>query len=279
MVTDPNSQKAAYVRSREKIGELPFTMPGGVMKRALNFEALKAVHPQIYSALMANPVFRLHPEIKSANHSILDHIYSDYCDEQDELSDFMPEVGWDSQYTDEFLKICNDLGKPLPFAPNTVVPFLTYHRADSINAQDTICVTADELLIFTNSPQTAHCIPLEDIQTIVVTDRALVINGVSYPLKCTFAPLQEKTDLLVFFVGMILSMKYPAQIPADDPKVVFEPTIHNPKGSFAKPQLPKTGSQVDDAMKKIAKAKKMLADGVLTEAEFSAIKARILKEL
>jgi hypothetical protein len=280
--TSKASEKPAFIA--EKIIDYPFAQPGYLMKRALNFTALKAVHPKIYLALMTNPIFKLHPDVKSANFRTLDHIYSEYCDTVD-LSEFAPSVAEDSDLTDLFLYICRITNKPLMF-DNDITPFLAYRRADMKDACDSFCVTPDALLIFTHSPHVTEYIPLEDIQAIAVQDDAIIVNGIKYPLKRPFSPLQEKYDALVFFIGMILAMKYPAPIPPDDKPVVFEPQIvpikqTSPK-SEAKPEVSKETqtktNSIDDILIKITKAKQMMDDGIITEEEFASIKSRLLKE-
>lgn len=269
----------------EKISSQPFSQPGYLMKRALNFTALKAVHPQIYAALMTNAIFKLHPDVKSANFRTLDHMFSDYTDEY-ELSEYAPQVGEDSELPDLYRRICRLNNKAVQF-PGSITPFLAYRRMDMRDFCDTICVTPDELLIFSHSPHTMEYIPLEDIQSVAVQNDAIIVNGVTYRLKCSFAPLQEKYDSLVFFIGMALAMKYPAPMPADDRPVVFEPHVTHPAPAAPKaepkPQpvkaAPKAVDNADAVLEKISKAKQMLDDGVITAEEFSAIKARLIKEL
>ena len=117
-----------------------------------------------------------------------------------------------------YRRICRLNNKPVQF-PGSITPFLAYRRMDMRDFCDTICVTPDELLIFSYSPHTMEYIPLEDIQSVAVQNDAIIVNGVTYRLKCSFAPLQEKYDSLVFFIGMALAMKYPAPMPSDDKPV------------------------------------------------------------
>ena len=115
-------------------------------------------------------------------------------------------MGEDSCRLDELIDELEQAGRRHPLTREQV-PFLEYSRR-SRAGEDYVCVTADYLCIQGGQAATAQWIALEDILAIAMTDNALIINGISYPLSNAFSPLDEKYIALTYMVGMVLAMKY-----------------------------------------------------------------------